>query len=332
MRRLTLFIVLFVLSSTLFGQIAIEPELVKKMVVFIYPAYADGKADKHHPLGTGFLIFAHTKGASLTKNPDGSINGLGTLFLLTARHVIDPNWANCPSANPSRIYIRVNLKNYDSNKDATGVDYLPVDLIDDKGAKNYLVRDDDATVDGAVVSLGIPSLQNKYDVLPMDIDFFGTSDEIGLLREGDEVFSAGLIPDRSGENRNYPFFKFGNISNILHEETSWSPCAEEPGRRRPELMLEKVWFIAINLIGGNSGSPVFFNPSPLCQIGGIFHCERNLNRLFITGIQSSSFLDPTYGSEYVSGMTPIEEVFKIIKDNFGDKLDLYRGLDANRPK
>jgi hypothetical protein len=283
---------------------------VKKMVVFIYSAKGDGTADMEQPSGTGFLILAPAKGQAVTKMPDGSYNTTGRLFLFTARHMVDPAWA-CGTKPISRFYARVNLRNYRPDKDATGVAYVPIDLIKE-GVKQYLVRDNDDLVDGAAIDVSSSFSPTKYDIQPMILSVFATSEEAAKLHEGDDIFSAGLIPDLPGRKRNYPFFKFGNISSITNE-----PISPRCGvKERPT----RVWFVGINLVAGNSGSPIFYLPTPMCV--GTSVC-----RSMLIGIQSQSLP----GAD-IAGMTPIGDVFAILERDFGDELNLYRGEEDKRPK
>ena len=211
-----------------------------------------------------------------------------------------------------------NNAKWNSGAATTGVDYVPITLVKD-GVKQYWVRDDDDKVDAAIVNIALPL--GKYDTVPMRISLFASSDETKKLSIGDSIISAGLIPGRSGEKRNYPFFKFGEISNIP-DESILMAC--EPGM--PELRLERVWFIAANLVGGNSGSPIFYVPFPICLMSGI-SCTKGFSRAAIIGVQSSSF-----GGADIAGMTPIEDVFKIIEQRAQHELDLYRGDETQRPK
>jgi hypothetical protein len=109
--------------------------------------------------------------------------------------------------------------------------------------------------------------------------------------------SAGLIPGLTGNNRNYPIFKFGQISNIPPEdiETHCSPNLSA--------FSVKVWLIAANLVPGNSGSPIFH--VPLGGSGFSFGGTRPM----LLGLQSLSFL----GAD-VAGMTPIKYVYDILQD------------------
>jgi hypothetical protein len=297
------------------AQTTLATEPVKKMVVFLYAAALDGSADKGHPLGTGFLIAVPQKGTLNTK-PESKFPA--EVFLITARHILDPDWLYCPVSQPDLVYMRVNTKNYDAKNDLTGVEYLPVHLVRN-GIKQYFVRDDNDKVDAAIVDVGLELQQGKYDAVPMRISLFASSNEIKKLEIGDSVASAGLLPGRSGEKRNYPFFKFGQISNVP-DEPVWIRCANGT----PELRLASAWFIAANLVSGNSGSPIFYVPFGMCLPGSGVTCVKGLNRVAVIGIQSTSF----DGAD-IAGMTPIEDVFKIIEQHSLPGLDLHRGDEDN---
>ena len=294
------------------ASITLDTNKVQKIVVFIFAAKSGGDVDDRRPLGTGFLVAAHVKG-------DATKSGL---FLVTARHIVDPNWMFCSNSQPEFVYVRLNKKKYDPSRDNTGVAYLPVTLIE-KGQKKYFVSDDEE-VDAAVIDFGWSNhSQDDYDFLPMDLSTFANPDEIKILGIGDNVASAGLIPDKSGEKRNYPFFKFGNISSIPGEAV-WVSCE----KNMPPLRLERVWFIAANLVGGNSGSPVFFYPPGAGGTGVSFGSGGlNVDRAALIGVQSLSF----EGAD-IAGMTPVEDVFQIIKKHSPENVDWYRGDPSKRPK
>jgi hypothetical protein len=184
----------------------------------------------------------------------------------------------------------------------------------EKHQKKYWVSDDDE-VDAAVVNFGWENhSEDDYDFVPIELNVFASPDEIKKLGIGDDVASAGLIPGKSGEKRNYPFFKFGSISSIPNEAV-WVSCE----KNMPELRLERVWFIAANLVGGNSGSPIFYFPPMLVN-------GRDVNRGILIGVQSSAF----DGAD-IAGMTPVEDVFQIIK-KLAPEIDFYRGDVSKKPK
>jgi hypothetical protein len=275
-------------------------------------------ADETKPIGTGFLVAVPVTIAGRAEK------GLA-LGLVTARHMVDPYWVACspePQAQPDRrFYIRLNNKHYDPDSNQAGVSYLPIDLVKD-GKKRYFVRDDDDKVDATVVEVPWKDwnkMQEEYDFVPMQLSLFASPDEIGKFKIGDSIASAGLVPGKSGEKRNYPFFKFGEISNIPDEPT-------QVGCR-----MVRVWFIAANLINGNSGSPIFCAPPPI--LTGL----NSVTRGVLIGVQSSAIIahSDQSGNDVlepadIAGMTPVEDVFKIFEKILPPSADLYRGDETKR--
>jgi hypothetical protein len=134
MRRLAWVLLFSTLCPLMWADTTLDTETVKKIVVFLYSPNSDGTdADVAQSLGTGFFVADFVK-----NNPQR-----GSILLITARHIVEPNWATCspePQPQPDRrIYIRLNNKHYDSEKDSTGVSYLPVDLVKN-GAKKLLCQ------------------------------------------------------------------------------------------------------------------------------------------------------------------------------------------------
>jgi len=131
----------------------------------------------------------------------------------------------------------------------------------------------------------------------------------------------------SGEKRNYPFFKFGEISNIPNEPFEVQ-CV---GSTRTHAV--RVWYIAANLINGNSGSPIVYAPPALIMP------TTPTSRAVVIGIQSSSLIALSDQGENkilepadIAGMTPIADIFDIIQKNSPSYIDFYRGDEKNRPK
>jgi hypothetical protein len=286
--------------SLVASLIPINVEAVKKAVVFLYSADPTGQPDTSKELATGFLVAIPIANSE----PQRSY-----FVLVTARHVVDPVWACQGPTNPSLIYARVNRKDYDPKRDASGVEFVPLHLIVDN--KTAWVKHTTDSVDAAVVPIDVPRFLAN-DVVAIRLADFGTPTEIQAVGIGDDIVSAGLVPGLSGKKRNYPFFKFGKVSNIPDEE-GVMPC-------RGDTKALNYWYMAATLIGGNSGSPMFFLPAgnAVINFGG------PTNRPFLLGLQSMSV-----AAGEIAGMTPVQYIFEIIESLKLPNADLTRGIVQN---
>jgi hypothetical protein len=277
------------------ATININVEAVQKSVVFLYATDAQGIVDKNRPIGTGFLV-----GIPLKSDPTRLYP-----VLITARHMVDPTWAKCGVANPNVVYMRLNKKAYTPGSNELGFDFVPVQLMD-QGAPAWIRHSED-DIDAAVVPLP-KDLGQAFDLILIPVEFFPTDAELASQSIGDPVMSAGLMPALPGIKRNYPIFKFGQISNIPSEDVETRCTPQQP------TFFVKVWLIAANLIPGNSGSPIFHVPlgGSGVSIGG--------TRAMVLGVQSMSF-----GGAGIAGMTPINFVFEILQKMSLPDADLHRG-------
>ena len=232
-------------------------------------------------------------------------------MLVTARHIVNPEWAHCPGPDPPRIFARFNKKNYDPKKDDAGTLDLLLSLEQD--GKKLWTAHRDGEVDAAILPLFISLDSYDYEAVPVWL--LPTPNEQELLTIGSPVVSAGLIPGVSGKKRNYPFFKFGHISSKPAEPVE-ANCI--PGVSKTE----KAWFIAANLVPGNSGSPIFFIPPTIpLGAGGSLFASPPVGRPLLIGVQSLSFL-----AYDVAGMTPSQFVYEMIEGMKLPDADLRRGL------
>ena len=305
LRRTILTLAGFALLSPLHARINVNTEFVRSSIVFIYASTKEGVADENRALGTGFLV-----SIPLKSNPTRVY-----VILVTARHVLEPQWASCEIANPTRVHLRLNRASYDPAKDPVGVGFVPLPLVIN-GQRTFHVPKDDE-LDIAVVVLE-PELFLGYEVGIIPVTDFATSDEIKTRTVGDDILATGLIPLIPGKRRNYAFFKFGKISNSSEEVIS-VPC--EKGRP-PKAT--RVWFIACNLVPGNSGAPVWAYPfGPVAVHMG---SPSDLMRPVLIGVQSSSLVTAD-----LAGMTPINYVLDVLTRMNLPDADLYRGDPAKRP-
>ena len=199
--------------------------------------------------------------------------------------------------------MRLNKKVFDPTTNQSGVEYVPLDLVRE-GQTEILYLDTDASVDAAVVKVTsvLQTQMTAMDIAPITLSDFATPDELNQLDAGTEIVSAGLLPAFPGVQRNYPIFKFGRISAKPLEQYRM-PCGQG------HIMALRVWFIAANLIGGNSGSPVVTVPRLLSG-----------DRAEVVGLQSITF----EGTD-VAGMTSSDHIFEIIEKMALSDVDLYRG-------
>ena len=204
--------------------------------------------------------------------------------------------------------MRVNKKRFDPKADETGVSYIAVELIHN-GAATWLKSDDD-NVDIAVLKTPPEFLSGDYDVIFMNFRNFGKPEEIAKLGVGSQIASAGLVPGLEGKKRNYPVFKFGKIASIP-DEMPLVPCKPE-SQPRPF----RVWWPAANLVPGNSGSPIYFDP--LFPPGADISAGEP--RPMIIGLQSLALL----GAD-LAGMTPASYIIEVISHAVPNDADLTLG-------
>ncbi len=278
--------------------IPINTEAVKKAVVFLFATDPNGQPDTTKELATGFLIRIPTK-SDPTK---------AYFVLATARHVVDPTWACVAVQDPTSIYARVNRKTYDPAHDISGVEFVRVPLVED-GHSLWKKHTNDA-VDAALLPINAEQFLAN-DVGAISVSDFPTPEEIRTVGIGEDIISAGLVPGISGRKRNYPFFKFGKVSNIP-DEPSFMPCGNQP---KPV----NHWYIAATLVPGNSGSPIFLLPpgNAIMSFGN--------RRPFLLGLQSISVI-----AGEIAGMTPAQFIFEIIESLKLPDADLDRG-PAKKP-
>ena len=221
----------------------INTEVVQSSVVFLYGPDDAGKADPQKEVGTGFLVRV-----PLTSDAKKSF-----ILLVTARHIVDPQWAKCTEPNPSLVYARMNKSGHTTGASGQGTVFVPLLLV--HGAQPLWKHPSEDMADAAVMVVQSPDTAlQEADAGTIPISDFPTDDEMKGIGVGDQILSAGLVPGFSGGNRNRPFFKFGFISSTSSEdiEVRCAPATAPYNIRG--------WFLAANLVPGNSGSPVFFVP------------------------------------------------------------------------
>jgi hypothetical protein len=226
-------------------------------------------------------------------------------LLVTARHIVDPGWANCP-AMAGTLFAVFNTKG--DGVQPPGATEIPLNP-----AWMYPSED---SADVAVTILNAPALdQKRIENLPVNLSDLPTLAEASKVDTGAPIISAGLLLGASGVRRNYPIFKFGYVSSKPDEQVSVS-CVKGGVEK---YMTE--WMIAASLVAGNSGSPIYFVPP------GIPGVATGPQKPFLLGVQSMSF----DGSD-VAGMTPVNYLVDAIRRLAVADMDLTRfGADLKGP-
>jgi hypothetical protein len=299
-------------------MIPINTEDLGRNIVFLYDKTSPNPAD--WKVATGFLVAVVDKSnPNLVLDKNNPNSKQGWAVLVTARHVVEPEWTGCSAEgthNPKQIEMRLNTKIYNPDNDPTGTDYVVVHLQED--GRPLWFHHDREDVDVAVIPFTdqtIPPIGNKHwsrifaeddaAAMPIDVDF-ATPDTIKKIDIGSSVVTAGLVPELARAKRNYPTYRYGRISNIFPEPLD-VPCPlPGPGHFSKEY---RIWSVAANYARGNSGSPVFSLPIDMVTAHGTMIGGGGLTGLI--GLVSLG----SPGSDF-SGITPVSYIFDVVRKVF----------------
>jgi hypothetical protein len=152
-------------------------------------------------------------------------------YVVTAKHVI----AAIKSKNLDKVYLRVNT--YD------GFRYVETNI------DRWRDHPDDYRIDVSVMPFALPT--NQFDFMTIPVSMATTEEIIEnyMIGLGNEVFMVGLFSGHSGQKKNLPIVRTGNLALM----------PDEPIEVKIMGMREKIdaFLIESRSIGGLSGSPVF---------------------------------------------------------------------------
>lgn len=224
---------------------------IKKSVSFIFIQNVKGELI---PNGTGFFV-----GVKNENNTDRS-----NIYFVTAKHVLQDKDGNYHR----EIVLRLNRKTGDSQ------------LIKIETDKLKILEHANKDVDIALFAC-LPK-EDVFDFKWIPNDIIANKDLIlkHEIAEGDDVFFAGLFTSHIGQKKNQPIIRFGKVALMSDEKIEW----KEKGKQ-PKFM--DLYLLECQSFGGNSGSPVFFNLSPMRKPGQIMLGQS----LFLAGIMTGSFLN-----------------------------------------
>lgn len=224
---------------------------IKKSVSFIFISNDKGELV---PNGTGFFVGVKNEVNKKTSN----------VYFVTAKHVLqDKNGNYFPE-----IILRLNKRTGDS------------DLIKLQTKDINIFEHTDKDVDIALFNC-LPS-EDKYDFKLIPSEIISNKEVIqkNEITEGDDVFFSGLFTSYIGQKRNQPIIRFGKVALMPEEKIEWKEKGKEP-------KLVDLYLLECQSFGGNSGSPVFFQLSPMRKPGQIVLGTS----FFLAGIMKGSFLN-----------------------------------------
>lgn len=224
---------------------------IKKCIVFIYRVGEEGKKP---PIGTGFWVLVKKENSDKSKG-----------YFVTAKHVLlDKNGNFLPE-----IVVRLNRLDGQLSYSKITID------------SNNILTHTDTDVDIAVI-IGAPREEIiEFKGIPSDLISTKQSVIDSGIREGDDVFFAGLFTSFFGVKKNHPIFRFGKVALMTDEKIPWKEKVNQPP------IFVNLYLIECQTFGGSSGSPVFFNLNPMREpgviaVGGL--------KISLAGIVKGSFL------------------------------------------
>jgi hypothetical protein len=213
------------------GVCASIPPDITKTVVFIYKDAAGTRAQAQ---GTGFLVLI-----------PAPVADRAWFYVITAKHVVHADSSDLKSPLFESLWFRVNEKSGGSSMH--GVHLVA------SGPDQNLFFHPDPSVDIAVITI-TPADPDVIDIKAVPESMLATADDFKTLNigVGTDMFFAGMFTSFLGQKRSYPIVRFGKLAMIPDEKIALSN----------QLLPAEGYLMEAFSFGGNSGSPVFFYPSP----------------------------------------------------------------------
>jgi len=261
----------------------------KKTFSFIFRVDDEKKAT---PYGTGFFV-----SVPVEKRPDRAAG-----YFVTAKHVLQDENGNFLQ----EIVLRLNQR--DGNATYASYQLIP---------KNIFLHKENE-VDLAVISIAPEQTTIDYKFIQHDLIATPEYIQQQKIEEGDDVFFTGLFTSYLGKKKNYPIIRFGRVALMTDEKIDWKE------KDKPAISTE-LYLVECQSFGGNSGSPIFFNLSPMRKPGVM---SLGGARITLAGVIKGSFLSASeigvvgkteelYSSENVgiSAVTPAYKLKEILFSN-----------------
>ncbi len=263
-------------SSSVFLEDKQGPWSIPESVFFVYKTVVTPDGRTHRlPTATAFILSVPGL------NQKGSVR-----FLVTARHVLDPEWAHCAEKNPPSIDVRL-------NRWIGGVGYETIPLRNSH-ARTFFAPSDE-TVDLAIVPIDEQLLPNveSYKFFDTPFRMLPTEVELRSMPPDQRIMTAGLVAENSPDRIRYPVLHGGVLSGNSTQKVM-AQCGKTPGSTELH-----VWYINAAIPHGVSGAPVF---------ASIKRGEHGNKTPMLLGVQAVAW--PERG---VAAMTPASELSDLVE-------------------
>lgn len=285
------------------GEVRPVPWAIPESVFFVYKSLPrDGAPAQRTPAATAFVV-------SVPGEHGGTVR-----FLVTARHVVDPEWSRCAERDPASIDVRLNRR-------SGGVGYETIPL--QSGGTRHFLTPSDPAADLAIVPLeqALGPRIEEYKFIDTPFDMLPSVVEGEHLRPGLPVVTARLSQDPSDEPDSYPVFDAGTLAALPTGsiEVQCGRSGAQVGGPQPRAKPLHVWFIDAGVPRGVSGAPVYT---------AVARGEGGSAVPVLLGVQSV-----TWPERGVAGITPSAVLAQLIQSalhRHGAGLDLHRGAEPKQ--
>ncbi|MBB5059507.1 hypothetical protein HDF16_004233 [Granulicella aggregans] len=248
---------------------------ISKSVLLIYDR-APGTGEVPRRIGTGFVL--------TVADPR---HRQAVRFLVTARHVVDPQWASCGKENPGTISVRF-------NRWTGGVGYETIAL--QKRGLSSIVTSSDELTDLALIPLTRETAPHigSYQLNETAFDSLPTILELSSIHPDQRIVTAGISSPKMSGQMDFPISDPG----VLAAATSRVPVKVKCSPASRAVPIE-LWLIDASIPEHVSGAPVY------AELARGHHGE---TQPMLVGIQSA-----VWPGKGVAGMTPVTALTDLVQ-------------------
>lgn len=210
---------------------------IPESVLFLYAEPPTGPSPETQGvlrrIATGFILSVPGRGGKTSK------------YLVTARHVVDPEWALCGKRNPQTITVRL-------NRWGGGVAYESIPL-NKENVRLFMTAADDVT-DLALLPINAGTMPNldRYKLVATEFDNLPTEDELRDLQREPRIVTVGVSAPKLTGLVDSPISESG----VIKTDVSGSPMGVRCTVGSPIKAL-RMWLVDTSVEREVSGAPVY---------------------------------------------------------------------------